>query len=83
MEIRSLHFVIAMVAGWRQREQSAVIACLKEENKVLREQLGGKQIRFTDSPRRRLARSGKLVGRRGLLELGCVVTPDTVLRWYR
>ena len=44
MEIRSLHFVIAMVAGWLQREQGGVIAYLKEENKVLREQLGETQI---------------------------------------
>ena len=70
MEIRSLHFVIAMVAGWLQREQGEVIAYLKEENKVLRKQLGGTQIKFTDSQRRRLARKGKLVGRRGLLDLG-------------
>ena len=72
-----------MVAGWLQREQASVIAYLKEENKVLREQLGVKQIHFTDSQRRRLARRGKLVGRRGLRELGCIVTPDTILRWYR
>ena len=72
-----------MVAGWLQREQGEVIAYLKEENKVLREQLGGAQIKFTDSQRRRLARKGKLVGRRGLLDLGCIVTPDTILRWYR
>ena len=83
MEIRSLHFVIAMVAGWLQREQGGVIAYLKEENKVLREQLGEKRIKFTDSQRRRLARTGKLVGRRGLVDLGCIVTPDTILRWYR
>ncbi len=28
-------------------------------------------------------RTGKLVGRRGLVDLGCIVTPDTILRWYR
>jgi len=50
---------------------------------VLREQLGGKQIHFTDPQRRRLARKGKLVGRRALLDLGCIVTPDTIWRWYR
>ena len=64
MELRSLHFVIALVAGWLQREQGAVIDYLKEENKVLREQLGGKRLRFTDAQRRRLARRGKLVGSR-------------------
>ena len=26
---------------------------------------------------------GKLVGHRGLGDLGCIVTPDTILRWYR
>ena len=72
-----------MVAGWLQREQALVIDYLKEENKVLREQLGETQSKFTDPQRRRLARTGKLVGRRGLLALGCIVTPDTILRWYR
>jgi hypothetical protein len=56
-----------MVAGWLQREQGEVTAYLKEENKLLREQLGETQIKFTDSQRRRLARRGKRVGRRGLL----------------
>ena len=59
-----------MVAGWLQREQSAVIEYLKEKNKVLREQLGGKRLRFSDAQRRRLARRGQLVGRRSLRELG-------------
>jgi transposase InsO family protein len=83
MQIRLFHFVVAMLAGWLQREQGAVIDYLKEENKVLREQLGGKRIRFTDAQRRCLARRGKRVGSRGLRELGCIVSPDTILRWYR
>jgi len=72
-----------MVAGWLQSEQQAVIEYLKEENRVLLEQMSGKRLRFTDGQRRRLARRGKLVGRRGLHDLGCIVTPDTILRWYR
>jgi putative transposase len=83
VKIRSLHFVIALARGWLQREQGAVIAYLREENNVLREQLGEKPIKFTDSQRRRLARKGKRVGRLGLVDLGCIVTPDTILRWYR
>ena len=50
---------------------------------MLREQMGGKRLRFTDAQRRRLARKGKLVGRRGLRNVVCIVTPDTILRWYR
>jgi putative transposase len=83
MAIGSYHFIVAIVAAWLTREQASVIEYLQEENKVLREQLGGKRLRFTNAQRRRLARKGKLVGRRGLRELGCIVTPETILRWYR
>jgi putative transposase len=79
VEIRSLHFVIAMARGWLQREQGGVIAYLKEENKVLREQLG-----TTPPPRAKGKACWSLVvGRLGLVALGCIVTPDTILRWYR
>jgi hypothetical protein len=33
--------------------------------------------------RMRLARKAKVVGRRRLKALSTVVTPDTILRWYR
>ena len=33
MQIRSFHFIVAMVAGWLQREQGTVIEYLKEENR--------------------------------------------------
>ena len=33
VQVRSFHFIVAMVAGWLQREQGAVIEYLKEENK--------------------------------------------------
>ena len=75
MAIGSYHFIDARVAAWLGREQEAVIDYLKEENKVLREQLVGKPLRLTNAQRRRLARKGKLVGRRGLRELGCIVIP--------
>ena len=40
MQVRSFHFIVAIVAGWLGREQEAVMEYLKEENKVLREQMG-------------------------------------------
>jgi len=49
----------------------------------LREQLGKKRIRWTDAQRRRLAEKAKAIGRSALAALGTVVTPDTLLRWYR
>jgi len=56
---------------------------IQEENRVLREQLGDQRLRFTDAQRRRLATKGKALGRRALEQLAGLVTPDTILRWYR
>ena len=68
-------------AGWVNRHQLDMIAYLKEENRVLREQIGGRRLRFTDDQRRRLAVKGRALGRRVLDELASLVTPDTILRW--
>jgi len=56
---------------------------LGEENRVLREQRGSRRLRLTDVQRRRLAQLGKALGRRALSEVCSIVTPDTILRWYR
>ena len=78
-----IQFLMLIFAGWVNRSQLEVIAYLKEENRVLHEQLGNKRLLFTDAQRRRLAAKAKLVGRRGLFEIDTLVTPDTLLRWYR
>jgi transposase InsO family protein len=67
--------LVAAMAGWIGRQQDAVIEYLREENRVLRQQLGRK--------RRRLAVRGKAIGRRALTEVASLVTPDTILRWHR
>ncbi len=59
------------------------IEYLQEENRVLREQLGEKRLLFTDVQRRRIAAKTRKIGRKGLSEIGTLVTPDTLLRWYR
>ena len=78
-----LQFLVVLLAGWLGRHQQEMIEYLQEENRVLRDQLGGKRLRFTDSQRRRLARAAKRLGRRRLREISTVVTSDTLLRWYR
>ncbi len=75
-------FVLVALSGWVNRRQQTVIDYLKEENRVLREQLGEKRLRFTDDQRRRLAAKAKLLGRRVLRDIGTLVTPDTLLRWH-
>jgi hypothetical protein len=78
-----LHLLLMMFAGWLNRHQLEVIEYLQEENRLLKERLGGRRLRFTDAERRRLARRAHALGRKVLNELETVVTPDTLLRWYR
>lgn len=49
----------------------------------LRQQLGGRRVRFTDPQRRRLAVKGKAIGRKALGEVARIVSPDTILRRHR
>ena len=77
------HFLVLTVAGWMNRHQDDLIDYLREENRVLREQLGRRPLRLTDAQRRRLAVRGRKLGRRVLTQVAGIVTPDTILRWYR
>src|SRR6267142_2662581 len=57
-------FLIVSIAGWMNRHQQSVIEYLMEENRVLREQIGRRRLRFDDNQRRRLAVKAKKLGRR-------------------
>jgi putative transposase len=76
-------FLVISVAGWLNQRQQHVIAYLVEENRVLREQIGNRRSRFTDSQRRRLASKAKRLGRKVLEEIATIVTPATLLAWHR
>jgi hypothetical protein len=78
-----LQFLLVALAGWVNQHQRDVIDYLQEENRVLREQLGARRLRFTDAQRRRLAAKAKTLGRRVLADLVTIVTPDTLLAWHR
>ena len=60
----SLNFLLLTVSGWVNRRQLDIIEYLREENRVLREHLGTKRLRFTDAQRRRLGEKGKALGRK-------------------
>jgi putative transposase len=76
-------FVLISVAGWMNQQQQQAIDYLREENRVLREQLGGRRLRLNDDQRRRLAAMAKRLGRRVLAEIATIVTPETLLTWHR
>ena len=60
-------FIVIAVAGWMK-----IINYRREENRVLREQLGGRRVRLNDDQRRRLASMAKGLGWKLLKE---VATP--------
>src|SRR5438874_1193734 len=76
-------FLVTCVAGWMNQHQHNVINYLIEENRVLREQIGNRGLRFSDDQRRRLAVKAKQLGRRILAQVATIVTPETLLAWHR
>ena len=73
--IRPWQVLVVATAGWISREQDSVIEYLREENRVLKQQLGGRRLRLTDAQRRRLEAKGKAIGYRVLSEVASIVTP--------
>ena len=55
MKTLPIQFLMLVFAGWVNRGQQDLIEYLEEENRVLRERLGGKRLLLTDVQRRRLA----------------------------
>ena len=81
--IQPCHLLVIALAGWLNQHQQTVIDYLIAENQVLKEQLEGKRLRFTDEQRIRLAMKAKVLGRRVLDGIETLVTPDIVLAWHR
>src|SRR2546422_8137908 len=76
-------FVVISIAGWLNQHQQQVIEYLVEENRVLREQIGKRRLKFSDNQRRRLAAKAKKLGRKLLEQVATIVTPETLLAWHR
>jgi hypothetical protein len=78
-----LSFLVVSFAGWMNQHQQHVIAYLMEENRVLREQIGNRRMRFNDEQRHRLAAKAKKIAQKILGEVATIVTPETLLAWHR
>jgi hypothetical protein len=79
----ALQMLLLALTGWLERRERQTIAYLLEENRLLRQRLGGRRLRLTDDDRRRLAARAYRLGRHTLCEIATIVTPDTLLRWHR
>ena len=78
-----LTFLLMVMSGWVHRRQLLVMEFLQAENRTLKRWWRGKRLRFIDAERALLARKAKAVGRKALLELDTIVSPDTLMRWHR
>ena len=76
-------FLVTSIAGWMNQHQHGIINYLIEENRVLRQQIGDRRLRFTDDQRRRLAARAKKLGRIVVTQVATIVTPETLLAWHR
>src|SRR5947209_14366425 len=76
-------FLVVSIAGWMNQHRQHVVEYLVEENRVLREQIGNRRMRFTDSQRCRLALRAKKLSRKVLAQVATIVTPQTLLAWHR
>jgi hypothetical protein len=76
---RPVRFLPIAVSRWMNQRQLQVIDYLREENRVLREQLGDRRLCLSDHRRRRLAAKAQVLGRKVLDQIATIVTPETLL----
>ena len=76
-------FFVVLLVGWVHREQKKIIEFYQTQLDAVLKAQGKKRLLLTDDQRRLLAAKGKCLGRKVLMELTTIVTPDTILRWHR
>jgi transposase InsO family protein len=76
-------FFFMILASWVHHEQQKINEFYQAELEAVMKAQGKKRLRLTDDQRRLLAVKGKSLGRKTLMELTTIVTPDTILRWHR
>jgi len=80
-----VQLVVLVMVGWVTRYQQELLEFVLAENEVCKQQLAasGQRLRLSDVQRRRLAELGKKLGPDALRKVSTLVTPGTILRWYR
>src|SRR5712692_1291597 len=74
--------LLAYITGTVDQELLVRNEYLVTENRMLRNQIKGR-VRLTDGERKTLAEIGQKLGKQALAEVAKIVTPDTILGWYR
>ena len=77
------HILLAALCGLVNQRQQRIIEFQNTQINALLKKLGRKRLLLNDDQRRLLAVKALAIGRKALLELTTIVTPDTILRWHR
>ena len=77
------HILLATICGLVNQRQQQIIEFQNVQIEALLQKLGRKRLLLDDDQRRLLAVKGQSIGRKALLELTTIVTPDTILCWHR
>jgi putative transposase len=81
--LRPWQLFFLILSGLVNRRQQEIIEFQNAQIRTLMKKLGRRRLLLTDDQRRVLAAKGKAIGRKALMELTTIVTPDTILRWHR
>jgi hypothetical protein len=76
------HILVAALCGIVNQRQQQVIEFQNAQIETLLKKLGKKRLLLNDDQRRLLAVKAHDIGRKTLLELTTIVTPDTIFRWH-
>ena len=77
------HILLASLCGMVNERQQQIIEFQNAQIEALLKKPGKKRLLLDDDQRRLLAVKAHAIGRKALLELTTIVTPDTILRWHR
>ena len=77
------HILLACLCGLVNQRQQQIIEFQNAQIDTLLKQLGKKRLLLDDDQRRILAMKAHTIGRKTLLEITTIFTPDTILRWHR
>ena len=77
------HILLAALSAMVNQRQQQIIEFQNAQIEALLKKLGKKRLLLDDDQRRLLAVKAHAIGRKALLELTTIVTPDTILRWHR
>ncbi|MEO2025881.1 MAG: hypothetical protein ABGZ23_08360 [Fuerstiella sp.] len=81
--LQTWHILLAALCGMVNERQQQIIRFQNAQIEALLKKLGKKRLLLDDDQRRLLAVKAHAIGRKALLELTTIFTPDTILRWHR